>query len=821
MKTLKIFVASSITEFEEERIYLGGYVRKLNDSIYSIGHKVRLYLCEDENINSQPFYDRNIESSDIFMALIGSHLGEFTKHEIVDVADKCAHIRKKILVLTSDKSTSLIPNNLQSVFEIYTIPKKLSENLVKLLSSQVEEVVQELMDEPISPSTNEFILNIPNSANIEVAVINNIIRRLRDQNNNIIVHDIIEGSEQAYIALLSNKISSEEKRIKELIDLKIDNKLWLYAQEELSHQFVLPMDNQLKLLHDTIIREFAVYPDYYASYNILSILLENKLLKAICQNQSKNEGFIYEIEDHWLLRSSLISKEKYRVVNLYDINDTPEKRTRKERIIVNLLNQYWLSGRLDKHFDAITKLLQGNIDSFIYTLDDLNKLRFEEYGQGLYDYLCDKLEEIQRDALNRDANWISQELEALYSLLQQRHFLLRQADIKSTYLLIGNTYSIFPTLSNKALFFYQQAISNQEGVTIDSSIIELSKYYMLVLCMSLFDAPNRRDEEIFEIAQTGLQITNKEDEQYFNAFKIIQYSTLKDNVTRNDLEQELISALNSNFISKSNQNLLLYLIFVVELIRVQYIKNGDISGCLPVIDFCIVQYNRYLRQEPFYRRIYETLCSKKALATKNLELVSSVVDNYFKNIDYHEIGRHYYDLLFDKGLICLEKQIIDDAINIFILLSESYKGSYDIGASLQCLALCYMARYRDDQSLKKAEGSYRKALDIFVDINDKQMCGNVWDGLSYCFILQHRFQEAEDASLHSLEITEYTTPNKYANYISSLLCQGKRIEAHSFYSSLTDKDHVRQQLCLDWNSEMQNVGIDASGFDEIFYVKSV
>lgn len=819
MKTVKIFLASSMIEFEEERIYLGGYVRKLNDSILDVGHKVRLYLCEDENVNSQPYYDRKIETSDIFMALIGSHLGDFTKHEIVDVADRCIHIRKKLLILTSGNSISLIPDNLQSIFDIHTITENLSENLVNLLSDQVEEIVQELYEEPDSPPSSEFILNIPDSSIIEVAVINNIIRRLRDQSNNIVVHENIEGNEQAYIALLSNKITSEEKRIKNLIERKIDNRLWLYAQEELSRQYVKPMEDQLKLLHDTIIKEFAVYPDYYASYHLLSILIENKLLKAICQYYPKSEGFIYELEDHCLFRSSLTSRTKQFVVNLCNIDDTPEKRNRRERIIVNLLNQYWLSGRLDKHFDAITKLLQGDFDSFTYTLDDINKLKFEEFGQGFYDYLCDKLEEIQHNALNQDADWLCQELEVLSSLLQQRLFLLSPTDISSTYLLIGNTYSLFPILSDKASFFYRQAISIQRNITRESYIIELSKYYMLVLCMSLFDAANRNDKEIFEIAKAGLQITNKEDELYFNAFKIIQYTTSPDKASRNVLEKELFSTLNPSFISKDNRNLLLYLTFVVEWIRVQYIENVDISRYILTIDNCLELYTRYLSQDSFYKKIYETLCAKKALATKNLDLMLCVVENYFNYHDCQEIGKHYYDLLYDQGSLFLKENMIDDAINIFRKLSESYKGSYDIGASLQSLALCYMAQYNNHQSLFKAEDTYRNALDVFISINDKNMCGNIWDGLSYCFILQQRFHEAEVASLHSIEIPEYNAPNKYANYISSLLCQDRQYEAVSFFSSLPDKESVQQQLTKDWKTEMRDVGINTNDFNFIFYKK--
>jgi tetratricopeptide (TPR) repeat protein len=238
---------------------------------------------------------------------------------------------------------------------------------------------------------------------------------------------------------------------------------------------------------------------------------------------------------------------------------------------------------------------------------------------------------------------------------------------------------------------------------------------------------------------------------------------------------------------------------------------------MPQIDYCLDLYNHYLSKESYYKRIYETLCSKKALATKDLELITSVLDNYLKNHDCHEIGKHYYDILYDKGSICLKELLLNDAINIFIFLSKSYKGRYDIGASLQSLALCYMAQYKDRPSLIKAEETYRKALDLFISINDKNMCGNVWDGLSYCLILQQKYQEAEKASLHSLEISEYNTPNKYANYISSLLCQNREYEAVSFFSSLPCKEFVKQQLINDWKTEMRDVGIDTNVFNLLFH----
>ena len=249
--------------------------------------------------------------------------------------------------------------------------------------------------------------------------------------------------------------------------------------------------------------------------------------------------------------------------------------------------------------------------------------------------------------------------------------------------------------------------------------------------MSLFDSQNRCDEEIIDIANVALQITNKEDELYFNAFKIIQYAASTDNAFRDNLEIELNSTLNPDFVSQSNNNLLLYLTFVVTWIHVQYTKNVDISIYLPLIDYCFDQYNRYLRQESYYMNIYETLCSKKALATKDLNLISSVLDNYSFNHDCQLLGKHYYDILYDKGSICIKEQKIDDAIIIFEELSNSYKGNYDKGASLQSLALCYMAKYGDRSCLKNAEEAYKKALELFSMLKDRKMCGNVWDGLSY------------------------------------------------------------------------------------------
>jgi tetratricopeptide (TPR) repeat protein len=127
-----------------------------------------------------------------------------------------------------------------------------------------------------------------------------------------------------------------------------------------------------------------------------------------------------------------------------------------------------------------------------------------------------------------------------------------------------------------------------------------------------------------------------------------------------------------------------------------------------------------------------------------------------------------------------------------------------------------MGMYNEASNLTKAEAAYLRALELYLSIKDKRMCGNVWDGLSYCYILKKEFEKAEKASLEALKIDEYDTPNKHSNYISSLLCQKKQTEAILYYNSLLEKESVKKQLLEDWKSEMQGVGINTDNFREIF-----
>ena len=131
MNIINIFLASSIDEFEFERIYIGNFIRKLNSNNQYC--HIKLFLCEDAKINMQSIYDREIEESAIFIALIGDKLGPYTAHEL-DVAAASKTIQQRIIILKDQFSFSLIPENIASYFNIITPTKDILESVYDYLN---------------------------------------------------------------------------------------------------------------------------------------------------------------------------------------------------------------------------------------------------------------------------------------------------------------------------------------------------------------------------------------------------------------------------------------------------------------------------------------------------------------------------------------------------------------------------------------------------------------------------------------------------------------------------------------------------------------
>ena len=87
MKTIKIFLASSINEFKNERNEIGDLVRKIQDKLIDENIRIKLFECEffDNSISmlgrKQNDYNKEIKNADIFIMIIGKRLGDYTKEE--------------------------------------------------------------------------------------------------------------------------------------------------------------------------------------------------------------------------------------------------------------------------------------------------------------------------------------------------------------------------------------------------------------------------------------------------------------------------------------------------------------------------------------------------------------------------------------------------------------------------------------------------------------------------------------------------------------------------------------------------------------------
>jgi len=113
MKKIKIFLASSVNEFKNERNMIGDLIRQIQDKVIDEGIKINLFECEffDNNISAigrkQEEYNEEIRKSDVFIMLIGSKAGEFTVEEY-KVAQKVQGLQRHIIFKDCDSDESVI-----------------------------------------------------------------------------------------------------------------------------------------------------------------------------------------------------------------------------------------------------------------------------------------------------------------------------------------------------------------------------------------------------------------------------------------------------------------------------------------------------------------------------------------------------------------------------------------------------------------------------------------------------------------------------------------------------------------------------------------
>ena len=822
MRTVSIFVASSMIEFEYERIYIGNFIRKYNDNFKPIGNRVRLHMCEDEYRNSQSFYDRLIEASDIFILMIGEKLGDFSKHELVDVADKCSNIKKKVIVLNSEESRQDIPLELESNVDIKVLGEDKKDSLQTIISDLIEEVIALKEDEPSQFVEDNFILSLPCAEDIEVAVLNNIVRRLNDQDINIVVHDdTYDGSENACVGLLTKSLFSERERLLEISSkiIKPDD-LWIFADEYYNvNEYTKNADNttkELGLLLNKLITHYRSYPSFYSSIKNLALDFEVRLRRALhavktAEHAAERAAFIYVLEDHWLIQKSLISGRKTLRYNLWNITAdySVEKALRKERVICNLLNIYWLSGQWDKHVDAWTKLNQGKFDELFYEESDLEEIKSKEYNQALFDFVCDKIERIQKKSVDNGWEWLDAEVKNLLSLIDNKRSL---SNVETTTCLIyfAAAYTTYDETIAEALNLYERALNSDAEHF--KNIVKTHIGGLVYIGIKLVNSCNLK--LLREISIIGQKATDESDLYYYSIFKLFECVCLQQQGEQEweQIIQQLKRRLSNHTLFFDNSITEIYLLLQINIIQNALQKNENILNYVEQINEIFENYWKYLSNDELkYGYILMAAQSFLSLANLDISLIIQVIDRYTTNGNLPN-GKFYYDLLFNKATIYSRLREFEFAIETFHELTKLYKNDYDIGSSFQNIAWCSMQLFKSKGKLQEAEQYYLKALSHYRKFGDKRMCGNVYDGLSFCYILQKRFMEAETAALNSIAIHEYQDDNKYCNYISSLLCQGKYIKAISIYHKYPCKKQLLMLIKNDWNNEINQVGIGYSKY---------
>ena len=106
MHRIRVFLASSITEFSQERMLLGDFVRMLNDIL--VDRDVYIQLGKSEDITNaidlfrkQNQYNEVIRKSDYFFMLIGNAVGAYTMEEYETA---CRSDKKGMRILFREES---------------------------------------------------------------------------------------------------------------------------------------------------------------------------------------------------------------------------------------------------------------------------------------------------------------------------------------------------------------------------------------------------------------------------------------------------------------------------------------------------------------------------------------------------------------------------------------------------------------------------------------------------------------------------------------------------------------------------------------------
>ena len=838
MKTIHLFLASSIEEFKDERVFIGDFVRKLNNRSKIKGYQVRLFLCEDESDNYQPTYDRQISKSDIFIALIGLRLGKYTEHELFE-AKSSNNIKKRIITANSLSSASLIPHEIKTSFEIKIFENCFLDNVLGLIEKE-SELVMSLLEEstPLLPQTicKLAIPDIPGT--IEGAIIGNAIRGFNDQHEGEFVieanESLIAQSYDAYITLLSDGFNSEIFRTQNLLNANTAlEALWIFSKKS-------PTLAQNISALITKLAEKNKFTEEYESFDELSLKFKNQL-KDKALNMIIGiwiyDQFDYEVEDHLLIRKSWITGNNYIVKNLALISNDSETQRRKENIIKNLLNYYHTTRlKFEKYKEALKALQNSDYDYFAYNQSIIRHLPVDQY-EATIDYVNDSLESLQKKIVDFSEDTIITEIDVIMCFLKESRFNIEPDDEFNIHYLIGTVLSSYTsnygTLIDETERYFNDSLRLYQKLS-SPQMSEKDKAIKSVLHLCEINYLKNKDEDMEYWADYGFSIiSEKSGESFIESpnHRVIDYKFMlyvyraRATVIRNREKANVVYCQAVKLVENYNQDnytLDRYIQVRYEVIMNDIMLEKSIDGYKNEVKDLMKKHNKYLSKDDSYLYSKACLLILKSKLENDISIWQDAI-NIVKDNNFLDVYNPCYLYMIYVGCELYQKNhLTKESISLLDFLSQVYKGERDKAICQQNKAVaCCLDLYEDENYLQQAENAYNEALSIFANRNEMEYVGNVYDGLSFCYILQKKFDKAECFAKKAIATTEYECTNKYGNYLSSLLCQGHFFKACKyFYYDFRRKNRIeiRKGLMKDWSddAEMTKVGINTKKFKRLF-----
>lgn len=838
MKVVRLFIASSIEEFKNERIFIGDFIRKLNDRSRALGYQIRLFLCEDESNNCQSIYDREIENSDIFIALVGSFLRPFTNREIAEARDSSI-IKKRVIIYNSPSSEILVPEELRIHFENLTYNIHFLEHIYDYIEKVTQSLIPYIEDKTILPSVISR-LAIPCIADtLETAIIGNIIRGFNDQHESELIIDanefIIASNYDAYITLLSDGLDSEISRTQALLDANTAMEiLWVFSNRNIQNPKINGIIASLK--------ERLKFTERYETYDELALkfkcLLLTKALNMIVGMKIFDQ-FEYIIEDH-LLKRSLKTGDKYIIKNLASISNDPETQRRKENTIKNLLNFYHnTEQKFDKYKEALKALQDSNYSFFVYeSSEDVKNLPIKqnEAYQVVIDYVIDRLESLHKKVALLLDNDIKDEINKIFIFLKDSRFLV---DAKDEFLIdyeIGTIlFDNCGSLNDETEMYLEKALQVYQTMQSSTTTQENDKAMKCVLHLCEIKEIKNKEEDWKNWIDYGLKSIEEikaNNSDYTSSFNLhdcgyMLYVYKARFARKDDLEKseeyydKALKELEGFDYNKDNYTLHRYIQLKYETLINALMLDRNIEECEKEVATLFDNYKKYLSFSNDYLIEKSYLLILKAYLKKEPTLWEEAVRIIVNNSLLRGHDQIFLDILYIGSEMFKKMNLYREAIQLLSELIIRYPGDIDKAICLKSRGACYEDLLDEKGSLNQAEKDFKESIKLFKSKKKKKYLGFVLDDLAFCLILQKKYDKAEVYAQKAIAVKEYKAYNKYCNYISSLMCQPKRFsEAKKYYNSFCqeDREKIKEVLLKDWGPDdyMSRVGIDTKKFHKLF-----